>query len=219
MSIFKCFFFNFSGLEQKGARKEDVVVTDGIELQKVLERTRSDPTKATKLIDDEETDLVTARREHFNSDTQAKSRENSYVDVSSLEDTDARQASENEDTRQGSNDGERTPHHRRTNLEERLNIDSLRSKDQRHATRDSLAKANQNKLARPAEQSNLEASIGVEKPSISDSNISSTPPPNVLKVKNTLARAELDDIYFLCKWFFFLLLLLIYIYVVFYFQI
>lgn len=213
------FFKNFSGLEQKGARKEDVVVTDGIELQKVLERTRSDPTKATKLIDDEETDLVTARREHFNSDTQAKSRENGYVDVSSLEDTDARQASENEDTRQGSNDVERTPHHRRTNLEERLNIDSLRGKDQRHAARDSLAKANQNKLARPAEQSNLESSIGVEKPSIPDSNISSTPPPNVLKVKNTLARAELDDIYFLCKWFFFLLLLLIYIYVVFYFQI
>ena len=198
MSVFKWDFFNFSGVEQKGARSEDVVVTDGIELQKVFERTRSDPTKATKLRDDEETDLVTARREHFNSDTQGKTRENSYVDVTSLEDSDGRQASENEDTRRGSNDGERTPHHMRTNLEERLNIDSL-SKDQRHATRDSLAKANQNKLARPAEQSNLEASISVEKPSIPDSNISATPPPNILKVKNTPARAELDDIYFLCK--------------------
>ena len=34
---------------------------------------------------------------------------------------------------------------------------------------------------------------------ISD-NSSTQPPPNIVKVRNTPARAELDDIYFLCKY-------------------
>ena len=72
-------------MEQKGAGIEDVVVvvTDGLELHKVIDRARNDPTKATT-ISDEETDLQTAHREHFNSDTQETSEGNGFVDKTLL---------------------------------------------------------------------------------------------------------------------------------------
>ena len=195
------------GVEQKGAGIEDVVVvTDGLELHKVIDRARNDPTKAAT-ISDEETDLQTAHREHFNSDTQETSEGNGIVDKILLADSGRRQTENDKDRLTQENDGESKPSHddtrthRNYHLKERLNIDSERGKDQRLATRDRVGKVGDKKSVESAKQTQFEASIGDKTPSILDSNLSSTPPPYILKVKNTPARAELDDIYFLCECF------------------
>ena len=212
-------------MEQTGPGFGDVVVTDGLELQKVLDGARNDPTEATPLGDEEETDLQTARHGELSSDTQGDgSQKTGFGDVTSLADDGGRQAfedgttveseevSRNDERRltSGSDKQSKKRLDIRTNrnheLKERLNIDSKRSKDHRPATRDSVAKAGQKKLIQSGEQgktAQLESSIGGQSPSIiPESNLSaSTPPPYILKVKNTPARAELDDIYFLCECF------------------
>ena len=212
--------FIFLGVEQKEAGFEDVVVTDGIELQKVLDRQRNDPTKATKL-SDEEVDLDTARHEDLIYDTQEDgSHKNggetslgdsggrqTFEDEISLESDDASRNNKRRLT-SGSDKESKNRHDIRTNrnyeLKERLNIDSDGSKDQRHETRERPVKGGKKKLVQSAEQGHsaeFEASVGGRTSSIPDSNLSaSTPPPYILKLKNgTPARAELDDIYFLCE--------------------
>ena len=91
-------------------------------------------------------------------------------------------------------------------LKGRLNIDSDGLADQNQATRDSVAKVDKIKLAEPAkvgEAAQLESlNVGTPFTAVPASNSSSMPPqPYILKVKNTPARAELDDIYFLCEYF------------------
>lgn len=207
----------FLGVDQKGAAFEDVVGTDGIELQKVFNRPRNDPTPATKLSDDEETDLETAR---YGTEEDGALK-NGFE--TSLADTGGRRASEDEtslksEKRLKKNEGLLTSgsdrkgngrHDTRINrnfeLKERLNIDSDRSKDQRHAARDSTTKVGQKKLVQSAEKgqaAEFEASIGDRTSSVPVTNSSaSTPPPYILKLKHPPAKAELDDIYFLCKCF------------------
>lgn len=208
------------GVEQKEAGFEDVVVTDGIELQKVFDQPRNDPTEATKL-SDEEVDLETARHEDLSYGTQEDgSHKNggetsladsggrqTFEDEVSLESEDAARNNKRRLT-SGSNKESKNRHDIRTNrnyeLKERLNIDSERSKDQRHGSRERTVKDGKKDLVHSAEQgqsAEFEASVGDRTPSIPDSNSSaSTPPPYILKLKNgTPARAELDDIYFLCE--------------------
>ena len=203
-------------MEQKGAGDKDVVVTDGLELQEVFKQ-RNDPTEATLNDKNEYSDLQTGLDSATQEDRSLKNG-----DVTSLEDIDGRQTSEDETSletegpsrdnrRRLTSESDRESKKRldiRTNrkyeLKERLNIDSERSKDQRHITRDSVVKAGQKKSLQSPKHGNtaeFEASIGSQTPSVPDSNFSaSTPPPYILKVKNTTGRkAELDDIYFLCE--------------------
>lgn len=199
---------NIGGVDQKGAAFEDVVGTDGIELQKVFNRPRNDPTPATELSDDEETDLETAR---YGTEEDGALK-NGFE--TSLAGNGGRRASEDE-TRLKKNEGLLTSgsdrkgngqHDTRINrnfeLKERLNIDSDRSKDQRHAARDSTTKVGQKKLVQSAEKgqaAEFEASIGGDRTSsvpVTNSS-ASTPPPYILKLKHPPAKAELDDIYFL----------------------
>lgn len=207
-------------MEQKRADNNNVVVTDGLELQRVIESVRGNiPTEATTLSEEEEEqrDLQSAPAtglEDTSSDTlEDESRknveDNSLADSGSqvLEDVESKELSKNKRRLTSENDrGSKKRHDMRTDrnyeLKERLNIDSERNKDQRHATRDSLVKVGENKLAQTAEEgktADLESS-NREFAAVPVSNVSSsTPPPYILKVKNTPARAELDDIYFLCK--------------------
>lgn len=211
------------GVEQKRAEYDNVVVTDGLELQKVFDSVRRNtpPTASSNsLSDEEERDLETAPAtglEDSSSDsvedessknaveeTLANSGSQVVEDKDNSHDVESKELSNNERRLTPKNDrGSKNPHDIRTNQnyerKERLNIDSERSKDQRHGTRDNLARDGKNKLAQTAQQSKtaeLESSnAGYAVP---DSNSSaSTPPPYILKVKNTPARAELDDIYFL----------------------
>ena len=210
-------------MEQKRAEYANVVVTDGLELHKVFDSVRRNtPTSASSLSDEEERDLESAPAtgiEDSSSDSlQDESSKNvpeetlvnsgSQVleDKDSSHDVESKKLSNNERRLTPKNDrGSKNRLDIRTSRnyerKERLNIDSERSKDQRHATRDSLARDGKNKLQQTAEQgktAELESSNVV----VPDSNLSvSTPPPYILKVKNTPARAELDDIYFLCKFF------------------
>lgn len=206
-------FCVFLGVEQKRSSFDDLVVTDGNELQKVFERSKYDPTTASKLSDDE-LDLKNSRREDQSVTTKHKSLKSEDEKESS-----ARQVSEDKTSTGSRNNKKRLTsesdkklkklHDIRSNrnyqLKERLNIDSERSKDQDHAVRNSVTKLSKKKSAEPAahgEEAKFEASIGDKSPSVPDSNSSSsTPPPYVLKVTNTPARAELDDIYFLCEYF------------------
>ncbi|KAK2566860.1 Neural proliferation differentiation and control protein 1 [Acropora cervicornis] len=196
-------------VEQKRSSFDNLVVTDGNELQKVLERTKYDPTTATKLSEDE-VDLKNSRREDLSENTKYKSLKSEDGEENS-----AKQISEDKTSSGPRNNKKRLTsesekkfkklHDIRSNrnykLGERLNIDPERSKDQDHAVRNSVTKLSKKKSAEPAvhgEEAKFEASIGDKSPSVPDSNSStSTPPPYVLKVKNTPARAELDDIYFL----------------------
>lgn len=201
--------FNIGGVEQKRSSFDNLVVTDGNELQKVFERTKYDPTTATKLSDDE-VDLKNSRREDISENTKHKS-----LKSEDGEENRAKQVSEDKASSGPRNNKKRLTsesekkfkklHDIRSNrnykLGERLNIDPERSKDQDHAVRNSVTKLSKKKSAEPAahgEEAKFEASIGDKSSSVPDSNSStSTPPPYVLKVKNTPARAELDDIYFL----------------------
>ncbi|XP_015775094.1 PREDICTED: uncharacterized protein LOC107353279 [Acropora digitifera] len=201
--------FNIGGVEQKRSSFDNLVVTDGNELQKVFERTKYDPTTATKLSDDE-VDLKNSRREDLSENTKHKS-----LKSEDGEENRAKQISEDKASSGPRNNKKRLTsesekkfkklHDIRSNrnykLGERLNIDPERSKDQDHAVRNSVTKLSSKKSAEPAvhgEEAKFEASIGDKSSSVPDSNSStSTPPPYVLKVKNTPARAELDDIYFL----------------------
>lgn len=209
-------------MEQKRAEYDNVVVTDGLELQKVFDSVRRNtpPTASSNsLSDEEERDLETAPATGLEDSSFDSLRDESSKNV--VEETLANSGSQVVEDKDNSHDveskerrltpkndrGSKNPHDIRTNQnyerKERLNIDSERSKDQRHGTRDSLARDGKNKLSQTAQQSKtaeLESSnAGYAVP---DSNSSaSTPPPYILKVKNTPARAELDDIYFLCKFF------------------
>ena len=211
-------------MEQKRAEHNNVVVTDGLELQKVFESVRRNtpPTSSSNsLSDEEERDLKSApatglkdsssdsledeSSKNVVKETLGRSGSQVLEDKDSSHDVESKELSNNERRLTPKNDrGSKNRHDVRTNQnyerKERLNIDSERNKDQRHATRDNLAKDGKNKLAQTAEQgktAELE-SVAV----VPDSNSSaSTPPPFILKVKNTPARAELDDIYFLCKFF------------------
>lgn len=214
-------------MEQKRAEYDNVVVTDGLELQKVFDSVRRNtpPTASSNsLSDEEERDLETApatgledsssnsledeSSKNVVEETLANSGSQVVEDKDNSHDVESKELSNNKRRLTPKNDrGSKYPHDIRTNQnyeqKERLNIDSERSKDQRHGTRDSLARDGKNKLAQTAQQSKtaeLESSnAGYAVP---DSNSSaSTPPPYILKVKNTPARAELDDIYFLCKFF------------------
>ena len=213
-------------MEQKRAEYENVVVTDGLELHKVFDSfRRNTPTTASSLSDEEERDLESApatgledssldsledeSSKNLLEETLPNSGSQALEDKANSHDVESKELSNNERRLTPKNDGEsKNRHDIRTNRnyegKERLNIDSERNKDQRHATRDSLARDGKNKLAQTAEQSKtaeLESSNGGFAV-VPDSNSSvSTPPPYILKVKNTPARAELDDIYFLCKFF------------------
>lgn len=213
-------------MEQKRAEYENVVVTDGLELNKVFDSfRRNTPTTASSLSDEEERDLESApatgledssldsledeSSKNLLEETLPNSGSQALEDKANSHDVESKELSNNERRLTPKNDGEsKNRHDIRTNRnyerKERLNIDSERNKDQRHATRDSLARDGKNKLAQTAEQSKtaeLESSNGGFAV-VPDSNSSvSTPPPYILKVKNTPARAELDDIYFLCKFF------------------
>ena len=207
-------------MEQKRAEYENVVVTDGLELHKVFDSfRRNTPTTASSLADEEEKDLESAPAtglEDSSSDslelessknvaeeTLPNSGSQALEDKANFHDVESKELSNNERRLTPKNDGgSKNRHDIRTNRnyerKERLNIDSERNKDQRHATRDSLARDGKNKLAQTAEQGKSAGGFAV----VPDSNSStSTPPPNILKVKNTPARAELDDTYFLCKFF------------------
>ena len=212
-------------MEQKRAEYNNVVVTDGLELHKVLDSVRRNtPTAASSLSEEEEKDLESApatgvedsisdslgdeSSENVQEETLANSRSQVLEDKDSSHDGESKELSNNERRLTPKNDrGSKNRHDIRTNRNfgqnERLNIDSERSKDQRHGVRDSLARDGKNKLAQTAEQgktAELESNGGFAV--VPDSNSSaSTPPPYILKVKNTPARAELDDIYFLCKFF------------------
>ena len=206
-------FCVFLGVEQKRSSFDNLVVTDGNELQKVFERTKYDPTTATKLSDDE-VDLKNSRREDISENTKHKS-----LKSEDGEENRAKQVSEDKASSGPRNNKKRLTsesekkfkklHDIRSNrnykLGERLNIDPERSKDQDHAVKSSVTKLSEKKSAEPAahgEEAKFEASIGDKSSSVPDSNSStSTPPPYVLKVKNTPVRAELDDIYFLCEYF------------------
>ena len=212
-------------MQQKRAEYDNVVVTDGIELHKVFDSVRRNtPPTASSLSDEEEIDLESApatRVEDSISDslgdessknvveeTLANSGSQVLEDKDSSRDGESKELSNSERRLTPKNDrGGKNRHDIRSNRNfgqnERLNIDSERTKDQRHGTRDSLARDGKNKLAQTAEQgktAELESNGGFAV--VPDSNSStSTPPPYILKVKNTPARAELDDIYFLCKFF------------------
>lgn len=197
---------NIGGVERKGSAFEDVVVTDGDELHKVFDRTKYDPTKATKLNEDKEVDLDSSRR----GDSSYNRKHKSHLEEDGA-DSSKRQSDDGEtitDSEKESKTTKRklklhdTASNRNYELKERLNIDSDGSKDQRHKTGDRVTKLrNKKKLAEPAvhrEGTKFEASVGHKSPSVPDSNSSSsTPPPYIVKVKNTAARRELDDIYFL----------------------
>lgn len=211
-------------MEQKRADHDNVVVTDGLELHKVLESvTGNIPTEATTLSDEEEErrDLQSApatgledsdtpedeSMKNVEDDSLADSGSQVAEDENNSRDVKSRKLSSNKRRLTSESDRERKNRHDiRTNrnyeLKERLNIDSERNKDQRQATRDSLVKVGEKKLAQTAEQgktAELQSSNGGFA-AVPNSNLSSsTPPPYILKVKNTPARAELDDIYFLCK--------------------
>lgn len=212
---------HIGGVEQKRAEYNNVVVTDGLELHKVFDSVRRNtPTTASSLNDEEERDLESAPAtgvEDSISDslgdesskdvvekTLANSRSQVLEDKDSSHDGESKELSNNERRLTPKNDrGSKNRHDVRANRNfgqnERLNIDSERNKDQRHGVRDSLAREGKNKLAQTAEQgktAELESNGGFAV--VPDSNSStSTPPPYILKVKNTPARAELDDIYFL----------------------
>lgn len=214
-------------MEQKRAEYDNVVVTDGLELHKVFDSVRRNiPTTPSSLSDEEERDLESApatgiedsssdsledeSSKNVVEDTSANRDSQVSEDKSNSHDVESKELSKNERRLTPKNDrGSKNRHDIRTNRnyerKERLNIDSERNKDQSHATRDSLAKVGKNKLAQTAEQgktAELESS-NAGFAAAPDSNLSaSTPPPYVLKVKNTPARAELDDIYFLCKFYF-----------------
>ena len=211
-------------MQQKRAEYDNVVVTDGIELNKVFDSfRRNTPPTATSLSDEEEIDLESApvtkvedsisdslgdeSSKNVLKETLAKSGSQVLEDKDSSHDGESKELSNNERRLTPKNDrGSKNRHDIKTNRNfgqnERLNIDSERTKDQRHGTRDSLARDGKNKLAQTAEQgktAELESNGGFAV--VPDSNSSTTPPPYILKVKNTRARAELDDIYFLCKFF------------------
>lgn len=221
-----CLFF--SGVEQKRADYDNLVVTDGLELQKVLEQSARGnvPTTATTLSDEEGKDLQSAPAtglEDSSSDTGEDGSRKDIVedsadsggqvleDKKNSNDVESKELSKNERRLTPVNDrGSKNRHdiirtNRNYELKERLNIDSEGNKDQRHATRDSVAKIGENKLVRTAEEGKTAEfeSSNAGTPFVPDSNLSAStpPPPYILKVKNTPARAELDDIYFLCKFF------------------
>lgn len=211
-------------MEQRRADNNKVVVTDGVELQRVIETVRGNiPTKATTLSEEEQRDLQSApatgledsssdaledeSRKNVEDDSLADSGSQVLEDENNSHNVESKELSKNKKRLTPENDrGSKNRHDIRTNrnydLKERLNIDSEKNKEQRHASRDSLVKVGENKLAQTAEEGKtvkLESSNGGFAV-VPDSNFSSsTPPPYVLKVKNTPARAELDDIYFLCK--------------------
>lgn len=219
------YFLFFSGVEQKRVDYDNVVVTDGLELQRVVDSVRGNiPTEATTLSDQEEEerrDLQSApatgledsdtpqdeSRKNVEDDSLTDSGNQVGEDENNSHDVKSKKLSNNKRRLTSQNDRERKNRHDiRTNrnyeLKERLNIDSERNKDQRQATRDSLVKVGQDKSGQTAEQgktAELQSSNGGFAV-VPNSNLSSsTPPPYILKVKNTPARAELDDIYFLCK--------------------
>ncbi|KAJ7334370.1 hypothetical protein OS493_014681 [Desmophyllum pertusum] len=166
---------NIGGVEQKRADYDNLVVTDGLELQKVLEQSARGnvPTTATTLSDEEGKDLQSAPAtglEDSSSDTgEDGSRKNIVEDSAdsggqvledkkNSNDVESKELSKNKRRLTPVNDrGSKNRHdiirtNRNYELKERLNIDSEGNKDQRHATRDSVAKIGENKLVRTAEE-------------------------------------------------------------------
>ncbi|CAH3033764.1 unnamed protein product [Pocillopora meandrina] len=213
----------FQGNQNIGGVEHDIVdVTDGLELQKVFDQSnrRQIPTEAT-LSSAEEKDLLVSGRvagvedsssnaEDGKSKSDVVSESTDYstkVFKSVSDDVQSGKLSNNKERLTPENDrGSRNLHDIRLNrnyeLKGRLNIDSDGLADQNQATRDRVAKVDKIKLAEPAkvgEAAQLESlNAGTPFTAVPASNSSSMPPqPYILKVKNTPARAELDDIYFL----------------------
>lgn len=209
-----------------GVEHDIVDVTDGLELQKVFDQSNRGqiPTEAT-LSSAEEKDLLVSGRvtgvedsssnaEDGKSKSDVVSESTDYstkVFESVSDDVQSGKLSNNKERLTPENDrGSRNLHDIRLNrnyeLKGRLNIDSDGLADQNQATRDSVAKVDKIKLAEPAkvgEAAQLESlNAGTPFTAVPASNSSSMrPQPYILKVKNTPARAELDDIYFLCEYF------------------
>lgn len=211
---------NIRGVEQKRPDYDRVDVTDGLELQKVFDQSNRGqiPTEATLSSAEEKDLLVSAPAtglEDVSSDTQDDKSKSDVVNES-MDDSRKILKADKDDVQSGKlskdkkrltpkNDrGSQNLHDIRLNrnyeLKERLNIDSDGNVDQNQATRDSVTKVGEIKLAEPAkvvQAAQLKSSNAGTPFAIPGSNSSSTPRPYVLKVKNTPARAELDDIYFL----------------------
>lgn len=209
----------FLGVEQKSSD----YVTDGLELQKVIDPSvrRTTPTSASPL-SDEERDLQSAPATGLEDSSSDAWEGESRSDVVKDSTEAGRQVLETDkndvESEKLSSSKKRTPVNdrgsknrddvrlnRNYELKERLNIDSDGNVDQNQASRDLVAKIGEKKLAEPAEAGRTaefeSLNAGTTFSAVPDSNLSSTPSPFILKVKNTPARAELDDIYFLCEYF------------------
>lgn len=213
---------NIGGVEEKRPDYDSVDVTDGLELQKVFDQSNRGqvPTEATLSSAEEKDLLVSAPAtglEDVGSDTQDGKSKSDVVNEST-DDSPKTLRADKHNVQSGklSNEKKRlTPKYdrgsqnlhdisrlnRNYELKERLNIDWDGNVDHKQPSRDSVTKLGEFKLAEPAKVAQVaqlrSSNAGTPFAAIPDSNSSSTPRPYVLKVKNTPARAELDDIYFL----------------------